>query len=439
LPNAEVKIILLLREKAVLKQKYLPRIVDKVLDTALKASGAVLIEGPKWCGKTRTAEEKAASTIYMQDPDHTASYLQAADIKPSLLLDGDTPHLIDEWQMAPVLWDAVRFAVDKRGETGQFILTGSAVPKDNAVKHTGTGRISRMIMRPMSLFESLESTGKISLKSLFDGTAKRKNGHSSLTIEGLAFALIRGGWPASVGQKESVALKQVYDYVDAVINIDVSRVDGVEKSPARFRALMRSLARNVSTTASLTTIHQDIAADEQTISEKTISAYINALRRIFVIEDLPAWNPAMRSKTALRAAPKRHFVDPSIAAAVLRANSENLLQDFNTFGLLFESLCIRDLRVYAQAIDGEVFHYRDKSGLEADAIVHLKDGRWGAVEVKMGAKEIEKAAENLKILCEKINLDKMKKPSFLMVLTATELGYQRDDGVYIVPIGCLRD
>jgi len=439
LPNAEAKTILLLREKAVLKQKYLPRIVDKVLNTALEASGAVLIEGPKWCGKTRTAEEKAASALYMQDPDHTASYLQAADIKPSLLLQGDTPRLIDEWQMAPVLWDAIRFAVDQRGKTGQFILTGSAVPKDNIIQHTGTGRISRMIMRPMSLFESLESNGKVSLKSLFDDTAIIENGYSSLTIEKLTFALIRGGWPASVGQNESTALKQVYDYVDAVINIDVSRVDGIEKSPARLRALMRSLARNVSTTASITTIHRDIAADEDTISEKTISSYINALRRIFVIEDLPAWNPAMRSKTALRVAPKRHFVDPSIAVAVLRANSKSLLQDFNTFGLLFESLCIRDLRVYAQAIDGEVFHYRDKSGLEADAIVHLKDGRWGAVEVKMGAKEIEKAAENLKILREKINLDKMKEPSFLMVLTATELGYQRDDGVYIVPIGCLRD
>jgi predicted AAA+ superfamily ATPase len=428
-----------------LKPKYLPRIADKVLNTALEASGAVLIEGPKWCGKTRTGEEKAASALYMQDPDHTVSYLQAADIKPSLLLQGDTPRLIDEWQMAPVLWDAVRFAADQRGETGQFILTGSAVPKDNAVQHTGTGRISRMMMRPMSLFESLESNGKVSLKSLFNGTANDESSNSSLTIERLAFALIRGGWPASVEQSvsmeavESAVLKQVYDYVDAVINIDVSRVDGIEKSPARLRALMRSLARNISTTASITTIHRDIAADEDTISEKTISSYINALRRIFVIEDLPAWNPAIRSKTVLRVAPKRHFVDPSIAAAVLRVNSKSLLQDFNTFGLLFESLCIRDLRVYAQAIDGEVFHYRDKSGLEADAIIYLKDGRWGAVEVKMGVKEIEKAAKNLNILRDKINLDKMKDPSFLMVLTSSEFFYQRYDGVYIVPIGCLRD
>jgi predicted AAA+ superfamily ATPase len=431
-----------------LKQKYLNRITDKVLDRALEASGAVLVEGPKWCGKTRTAEEKAASTLYMQDPDHTASYLKAADTKPSLLLKGDTPRLIDEWQMAPVLWDAVRFAIDQRGETGQFILTGSAVPKDNTTRHTGTGRISRMMMRPMSLFESLESNGAISLKSLFDkkfdGDSNSQDCISTLTIEGLAFALIRGGWPASVNtsivrQKESVIMRQVNDYVDAVINIDVSRVDGIEKNPARVRALMRSLARNVSTTASISTIHRDIAGDEETISEKTISAYLNALRRIFVIEDQPAWNPAMRSKTALRTTPKRHFVDPSIAAAVLRANPDSLLSDFNTFGLLFESLCIRDLRVYAQAIDGEVFHYRDKSGLEADAIVHLKDGRWGTVEIKMGAKEIETAAENLKILRDKINLDKMKEPSFLMVLTATEFGYKRDDGVYIVPIGCFRD
>jgi predicted AAA+ superfamily ATPase len=422
-----------------LDQKYLPRIADKVLDTALEASGAVLIEGPKWCGKTKTAEEKAASVLYMQDPDHAVSYQQAVDIKPSLLLKGDTPRLIDEWQMAPVLWDAVRFMVDQRRKAGQFILTGSAVPKDNAVQHTGTGRISRMLMRPMSLFESLESNGTVSLKSLFDNTTGKEGGHSSLTIEKLAFALVRGGWPASVGRRASTALRQVHDYVDAVINIDVSRVDDIEKNPARLRALMRSLARNVSTTASITTIHRDIAADEETISEKTIFAYLNALRRIFVIEDLPAWNPAMRSKTALRAAPKRHFVDPSIAAAVLRANADSLLQDFNTFGLLFESLCVRDLRVYAQSIDGEVFHYRDKNGLEADAIVHLRDGRWGAVEVKMGVQEIEKAAKNLKKLREKINIDKMKEPSFLMVLTAGELSYQRDDGVYIVPIGCLRN
>jgi predicted AAA+ superfamily ATPase len=340
--------------------------------------------------------------------------------------------------MAPVLWDAVRFAVDRRGKSGQFILTGSAVPKDNVVQHTGTGRISRMLMRTMTLYESLESSGDISLKSLFDGTCGGE-GMSALTVEKLAFSLVRGGWPASIGEKESVALRRASDYVEAIINIDVSRVDGIEKNPFRVRALMRSLARNVSTMATLRTIRNDMAVDEDSLSEKTISIYLNALRRIFVVEDLLAWNPAMRSKTALRTHSKRHFTDPSIAAAVLRTSPDGLLQDFNAFGLLFESLCIRDLRVYAQAIDGEVFHFRDKSGLEADAIVQLKDGRWGAVEIKMGAKEIETAAENLKILQQKVNVDKMREPSFLMVLTGTEPAYRRKDGVYVTPIGCLKN
>ena len=421
-----------------MKHKYLNRIADKLINMALEASGAVLVEGPKWCGKTRTAEELAKSVLYLQDPDRTETYLKAADTKPSLLLQGDTPRLLDEWQMAPVLWDAVRFAVDQRNERGQFILTGSAVPIDNAVHHTGTGRISRLLMRPMTLFESLESNGSVSLKDIFDGTTGGEC-ISALSIEKLAYTLARGGWPASVGEKESTALRQVYSYVDSVVNMDVSRVDGVEKNPTRVRALMHSLARNVSTTASMATIQGDIAADEATSSEKTILTYINALRRIFVIEDLPAWTPAMRSKTTIRTSSKRHFVDPSIAAAVLRATPDNLLHDFNTFGLLFESLCIRDLRVYSQSLDGDVFHYRDKNGLEADAIICLKDGRWGAVEVKMGTKEIESAAEKLKILRNKINISKMKEPSFLMVLTASEIGYRRNDGVYIIPIGCLRD
>jgi predicted AAA+ superfamily ATPase len=355
------------------------------------------------------------------------------------LLKGDTPRLIDEWQTAPVLWDAVRFAVDRQGESGQFILTGSAVPEDHSTKHTGTGRISRLLMRPMSLFESLESDGSVSLKALFDGTA-RVEGLSRLSIERLAFVIARGGWPASViEERERVALRRAYDYVDAIINIDISRVDNIEKNPARVRTLMRSIARNISTMANLSTIRSDMAGDEDAISEKTCASYLNALRRLFVVEDLPAWNPAMRSKTAIRTSPKRHFSDPSIAAAVLRATPDSLLHDFTTFGLLFESICVRDLRIYAQAIDGEVFHYHDKSGLEADAVIHLMDGRWGAVEVKMGTKEIEYAADNLKKLKSKVNTDRMKEPSFLMVLTGAELAYQRDDGIYIVPIGCMRD
>jgi uncharacterized protein len=421
-----------------LKKAYLPRIADKLLKNALESAGAVLIEGLKWCGKTRTAEEMAASVIYMQDPDQSESYILAADTKPSLLLQGSTPRLLDEWQTAPVLWDAVRFAVDQRGDNGQFILTGSAVPVDNAVKHSGTGRISRILMRPMSLFESGESGGGVSLRSLFDGI-RTIGGFSTISIEKLAFCLARGGWPASAGREDNAILRRVYDYVDAVINNDISRVDDVEKNPARVLALMRSLARNTSTMAAITTIRDDIAADEKSLTEKSVSSYMNALRRLFVIEDLPAWRPALRSKTAIRTSPKRHFVDPSIAAAVLRAAPDALLKDFKTFGLLFESLCVRDLRIYAQILDGEVFHYYDKSGLEADAVICLKDGRWAAVEIKMGVKEIEKAAKNLLALKDRINTDKMHEPSFLLVVTAGEPAYRRDDGVFVAPIGCLRE
>lgn len=423
-----------------MENKYLKRIADRVLQERLAASGAVLIEGPKWCGKTRTALENSKSHLFMQDPDKAISYLKAADTKPSLLLKGDTPRLLDEWQTAPVLWDAVRFMVDQRGKSGQFILTGSAVPKDNVVQHTGTGRISRLLMRPMSLYESMESNGSVSLKALFDGETEIDN-FSTLTIEQIAFAIVRGGWPASIGESEKIALRHAIDYVEAIINADVSRVDGIEKNPVRVRALLRSLSRNISTLATIKTIHDDIAmgdADES-ISEKTISQYLGALDRIFVTENLPAWNPALRSKTAIRTSPKRQFVDPSIAAAVMRLTPSRLLEDFNYFGFLFESLCDRDLRIYAEAIDGQVFHYRDGSGLEADAVIALNDGRWAAVEVKLGSKEIEDAAVHLLELKNKVNTEKMREPSFLMILTGTEIAYRREDGVYVVPLGCLKD
>lgn len=423
-----------------MENKYLKRIADRVLQERLAASGAVLIEGPKWCGKTRTALENSKSHLFMQDPDKAISYLKAADTKPSLLLKGDTPRLLDEWQTAPVLWDAVRFMVDQRGKSGQFILTGSAVPKDNVVQHTGTGRISRLLMRPMSLYESMESNGSVSLKALFDGETEIDN-FSTLTIEQIAFAIVRGGWPASIGESEKIALRHAIDYVEAIINADVSRVDGIEKNPVRVRALLRSLSRNISTLATIRTIHDDIAmgdADES-ISEKTISQYLGALDRIFVTENLPAWNPALRSKTAIRTSPKRQFVDPSIAAAVMRLTPSRLLEDFNYFGFLFESLCDRDLRIYAEAIDGQVFHYRDGSGLEADAVIALNDGRWAAVEVKLGSKEIEDAAVHLLELKNKVNTEKMREPSFLMILTGTEIAYRREDGVYVVPLGCLKE
>ncbi|MCD8014575.1 MAG: DUF4143 domain-containing protein [Lachnospiraceae bacterium] len=420
--------------------KYLKRIADKILADRLESSGAVLIEGPKWCGKTRTATEMSKSQLYMQDPDKASSYMKAADTKPSILLKGDTPRLLDEWQTAPVLWDAVRFTVDQKGEAGQFILTGSAVPPDNAVQHTGTGRISRMMMRPMSLYESGESNGTVSLSELFDGNLEIES-FSELTIEETAYAIVRGGWPASIGESEKNALRHAIDYVEAIINADVSRVDGVEKNPARVRALLRSLARNISTLATIKTIHDDIAMGDtdESISEKTISQYLNALNRIFVTDNIPAWNPALRSKTAIRTSPKRQFTDPSIAAAVMRLTPERLLDDFNYFGFLFESLCERDLRVYAESIDGEVFHYRDSSGLEADAVIALNDGRWAAVEIKLGSKEIEEAAKHLIELKNKVNTEKMREPSFLMVLTGTEIAYRRDDGVLIVPIGSLKN
>lgn len=416
---------------------YLKRICDKLLASELKASGAILIEGAKWCGKTSTAQQAARSSLYMQDPDKTSSYLAAADTKPSLLLNGETPKLIDEWQMAPVLWDAVRFEVDKRNKPGQFILTGSAVPSDNLVAHTGTGRISRLLMRPMSLWESGDSNGSISLKELFDKNTDI-SATSDLSIEKIAFLICRGGWPASVSQENESALKMATNYVESVINMDIQRVDGVEKNPERVRMLLRSLARNISTMASGQTIMADMESNDIGISEKTLSSYLNALRRIFVIEDTPAWMPSLRSKTAIRTSPKRNFVDPSIATAVMRTNPSGLLNDFETFGFMFESLCTRDMRIYAQANDGAVFHYRDKNDLESDMIISLRDGRWAPIEVKLGNKQIDEAAKNLLSLQSKINTEKMGKPSFLMVVTGGEFAYTRDDGVLVVPIGCLK-
>jgi len=421
-----------------MKSKYLPRIADSILEEKLQAFGAIYITGPKWCGKTSTAERHAKSALFMQNPDTIESNLRAADTKPSLLLAGEKPRLLDEWQVAPVLWDAVRFAVDRSEEDGLFILTGSAAIKDGQTKHTGTGRIARMPMRTMTLFESGESSGHVSLKSLFDEDLDIEC-ISTLSIEKLAFALVRGGWPKAIGRQESIALIQVAEYVDATINTDASAIDGVTRTPARMRSLMRSLARNISTGASITTIRNDMRYEEKSLSEDTIISYLNTLNKLYVVEDLPSWNPSVRSKTSIRTSPVRHFVDPSIATAVLRLNSEALLKDFKTFGLLFESLCVRDLRVYAEANDGSVYHYRDAYGLEADAVVVLKDGRWGAIEVKMGNTEIEKGAANLLKLRETIDTEKMNQPSFLMVLTASDYAYKRKDGVLVTPIGCLKN
>ena len=422
-----------------MKNKYLPRLADAKLALALQAMGAVLIEGPKWCGKTSTAEHVAKSVLYMQDPDTFEENMLKAKTKPSLLLEGETPRLLDEWQVAPVLWNAVRFAVDKRQEAGQFILTGSVVPVRTDDMHSGTGRISRMKMRTMSLFESGESSGEISLGELFEGKTEMF-GKSKVTLEQIAFILTRGGWPAAVNENnETLALKKSSDYYEAVVSEDISRVDKVEKSPDRVRSLMRSLARNISSEASTTTILNDLLSNDESLSQVTIDQYINALKTLFVIDDLPAWSPNLRSKTAIRTTAKRHFSDPSIATAALGATSKRLFDDFCTFGLLFEALCIRDLRVYADALGGDVYHYRDAKGVEVDAIIQMKDGHWGAVEVKMGAGDVETASENLMKFSANIDTAKMREPSFLMVLTATESAFQMENGVWVVPLGCLKN
>jgi predicted AAA+ superfamily ATPase len=422
-----------------MKENYLKRISDEKLNLLLRAMGAVLIEGPKWCGKTSSAEKVAGSVLYMQDPDTAKANKLTAQTRPSLLLEGETPRLLDEWQIAPELWNAVRFAVDKRRAKGQFILTGSVIPTRTDDMHTGTGRIARMKMRTMSLFETGDSTGEISLKALFDGNTDME-GQSNLTIEKLAFVINRGGWPVVARETdEIIALTVAADYVEAVANEDISKADGIEKNPARVKALMRSLSRNISNEARTTTILNDLIANDEALSQATVDQYINALKKIFVIEDLPAWGARLRSKTAIRTTAKRHFTDPSIAAASLRATPRRLLADFNTFGFLFESLCIRDLRIYSESIDGNVFHYRDKSGLEIDAIIQLADGRWGAAEVKMGAGEIEDAAANLLKLRQIVDTEKMNEPLFLMVLTGTEYAFQMKNGVWVVPIGCLKN
>jgi predicted AAA+ superfamily ATPase len=343
-------------------------------------------------------------------------------------------------QVAPELWNAVRFAVDKRSQKSQFILTGSVIPTRTDDMHTGTGRIARMKMRTMSLFETGDSNGDISLKRLFNGKKENMESKSNISIEQLAFLINRGGWPAVAQEKdEKIALATANDYLEAIVNEDISKADGIEKNPDRVRALLRSLSRNISSEARISTILNDLTENDETLSQVTIVQYINALKKIFVIEDLPAWSAKLRSKTAIRTTAKRHFVDPSIAAATLRAKNKKLLSDFETFGLLFESLCVRDLRVYVESLDGHVYHYRDKNGLEVDCIIELADGRWGAVEIKMGAGDIEDAAEVLLKLEKVVDTKKMSKPSFLMVLTSTEYAFQMCNGVWVVPLGCLKN
>lgn len=423
-------------------KKYRTRIADKMLERCLMGVGAVLIQGPKWCGKTTTAEQHSKSVIYMDDPDTLQQNSELANISPKKLLDGDTPRLVDEWHLAPQLWDAARFEVDHRGDMGQFIFTGSAVPADlSKVHHTGTGRFAWLTMRTMSLFESGDSNGGVSLGKLFDAGTEVFS-ENTIGIDQLAWLICRGGWPQSTTVSKSVALDMAYRYYEAVVNSDVSRVDDVKRDPERTKRILRSLARHQGTQVTVETICADIERnDSAAATRQTITSYIEALKKIFVLEDSVAWNPNLRSKTAIRTSDTRYFADPSIGVAALGVGPKDLVNDLKTMGLFFESMCVRDLRVYADALDGMVYHYRDGSGLECDAVVHLRNGSYGLVEIKLGGdNNIEQGAKTLKTLAAKIDTERMKAPSFLMVLTGTaRYAMRRQDGVLVVPVGCLKN
>lgn len=423
-------------------KEYNYRIVDSLLQDKLEAKGAVLIEGPKWCGKTTTATQKAASILHMDNPTEKDQNLTLAKLNPLRLLKGAVPRLIDEWQIAPTLWDSIRYEVDKRGEMSQFILTGSAVPADTKdINHSGTGRFSWLMMRTMSLYESKESTGEVSLKELFDENTN-VDGENPNDIEKLAFLICRGGWPGAIDLKEKPALQQAFDYLDGVAKSDINRADGIEKNEERVRRIMRSFARNQGSQTPTTAIANDILAnDSSSVNEDTVQTYIKALKKIFVIEDMPAWNPNLRSKSAIRTSDTRYYVDPSIATASLGLGPEDLLNDLNTFGLLFETMCVRDLRIFAESINGSVYHYRDNTGLECDAVIHLRNGKYGLIEIKLGGDDlIEEGAKTLKKLKDCIDTTKMNKPSFLMVLTGIgKYAYKREDGVLVIPIGVLKN
>ena len=427
---------------------YWNRIVDRELELRLEAFGATLIVGPKWCGKTTTAEEKAKSVLKMQDPDMRDGYLATAKAKPSLLLKGENPRLIDEWQEAPVLWDAVRTAVDDRQEEGLFILTGSTSVDDSQIHHSGTGRISRLKMYPMSLYESRESNGSISLKELFEHPEMDIDGiMSDMRIEDLIFAACRGGWPSALRKKSDAAkLIVASDYLRNVCETDISTVDGVARNPVLAELILKSYARNISTLAKKNSIYKDVAANVESLSMPTLDSYITALTRLFVIEDIDAWCPAIRSATTIRSGKKRAFVDPSIAVAALGLSPDYLEKDLKTFGFIFECMCIRDLKVYSQALKGKVSYYHDRYDLEADAVLHIGDGRYALIEFKLGSAEIEEGVKHLlkiKKLVQMYNKTEkqvpLKEPDLLLVITGGNMAYTRQDGVKVIPIGCLKD
>ena len=420
--------------------KYIPRLIDSVLEKKLRAHGAILLEGCKWCGKSTTAKQQAKSVLELQNPETYSDNIELAKTKPSILLEGEKPRLIDEWQDAPVLWDAIRYDLDKSQQKGQYILTGSATPTTNAPRHSGTGRIIRLTMRPMSLFESGDSTGEVSLRGLFDG-AQDVSGKSKKDIEDYAYLCARGGWPDSIVNPPEDAIEVASEYINAIVENDINSVDSALHSPKKMRLVLRSIARNISSPTNITTIFNDTKNDSDiaSVSDKTVKEYLDALEKLHIRDDVEAWSPQLRSKTEIRTSSKLGLVDPSLAVAALFASERDLIKDFRTFGLIFESLCARDLKIYAQHIGGEVMYYRDGAGLECDNIIHLRDGRWGAIEVKLGSMDrVEEGAENLKTLEKRIDVDAVGAPSFKMILTATEHAYCREDGIFVVPIGCLK-
>ena len=422
--------------------KYKQRIADRHLERKVLGKGAVLIEGPKWCGKTTTAKQLAKSVLDLGDASVLKQSTQMIEMSPGSLLEGTTPRLIDEWQALPPIWDSIRSEVDRRGEPSQFILTGSSVlPDAEETIHSGTGRFAHIMMRPMSLYESGESTGSVSLKDLFDGK-KPEVQQCELEIDDIAYLTCRGGWPWATLIPKDVALDQAFDYVDSVIKRDIQRVDKVKRSPERTRLLLRSYARNISQQVSYATIRKDMLAnDASTLDEDTVADYIKALKKLFVIEDLTAWNPNLRSKAAIRTSDTRHFVDPSIGTAALGLGPNDLVNDLDSFGLFFEDMAVRDLRVYAEALDGQLFHYRDSNGLECDTVLHRRNGSYALLEVKLGGEEhISDGAASMIELSNNIDTDRMPAPSFMAVIVGVgKYAYQRQDGVYVIPIGCLRD
>lgn len=424
--------------------KYLKRCIDTRLKDKLDCSGAVWIKGPKWCGKSTTAEQVANSFVYMQSRKEREQNIALAKNAPELFLSGKTPKLIDEWQVIPFIWDDIRFEIDQRDAFGQFILTGSASPlnsqEEQEMQHSGVGRISTIVMRPMSLFESLDSNGAISLNSLFKGEKVAPAVCNKKLIDYAQYAC-RGGWPKSVGMSEKVSIEIARNYYDGLVENDIKSVDGVSRDIDKLKAFMRSYARNISTECSIQTIVNDIKGyDNKIVSDETVRNYIKALEKLYVIEDIKAWSPNLRSKTTIRTSPTRHFIDPSIACRALGAYKEDLINDLKTFGLIFEDMAVRDLKIYADKLYGDVYHYRDKNGLEIDAIIHLDNGKWAAFEIKLhDSDRIEEGAINLLKFASLIDEQKMKKPEFLMVITATEYAYQREDGVWIVPLACLKD